>query len=135
MIKAEAVLGEIFDKGNGVEADYTEAVKWYRLAAREGDEDSAIRLAAILFSGKGVAHDVPEAIRLWTWAADKGNAFAQFSLAQRYADGAGVPRDLSKARELFVLAGKKLDVSRELDALSRQERVTEAMETQPETVK
>jgi TPR repeat protein len=91
-------------------------------------------LAAILFSGKGVARDVPEAVRLWSWAADKGNAFAQFNLAQLYAGGTGVPRDLGKARQLFALAGKKMDVSSELNALSLQEDVTEAFETQPQTV-
>jgi hypothetical protein len=134
MTKAEAVLGEIFEKADGVEADYTEAVKWYRQAARDGDVDSANRLAVILYSGKGVVRDVPEAAGLWSWAADKGNAYAQFNLAQLYAAGIGVPRDLSKARELFVLAGKKMDVSRQLDALRSQEPVTEALETERDTV-
>jgi len=69
---------------------------------------------------------------LWSWAADKGNALAQFNLAQRYAEGTGVPRDLNKARELFTRAGEKMDVSRELDALSSQDHVTEALEAQPE---
>jgi TPR repeat protein len=96
--------------------------------------DSATRLAGILFSGKGVARDVPEAVRLWSWAADKGNAYAQFNLAQVYAGGMGVPRDLSKARELFVLAGKKMDVSRQLNDLSSQEPATETLETRLETV-
>jgi uncharacterized protein len=134
MTKAEAVLGEIFEGAEGVEADYTEAVKWYRQAVRDGDTNSATRLALILFSGKQTARDVREAVRLWSWAADKGNAYAQFNLAQLYAAGTGVPRDLSKARGLFALAGKTMNVSNELNALSSQEHVTEALETQPDTL-
>jgi len=77
---------------------------------------------------------LPEAVRLWSWAADKGNAYAQFNLAQAYAAGKGVPKDLSRAREFFDLAGRKMDVSKQLDALSSQARVTEASQTQSETV-
>jgi TPR repeat protein len=35
-----------------------------------------------------------------------------------YLTGTGVPRDLAKAHSLFTLAGKKVDVSKQLSELS-----------------
>ena len=59
-----------------------------------------------------------EAAKLWTWAAERGNAYAQFDLAGLHMTGTGVPRDLVKAYSLFTLAGKTLDVSKQLSELS-----------------
>jgi hypothetical protein len=72
----------------------------------------------MLYSGDGIGQDVPEAIRLWTVAADGGNAYAQFYLAEMYMDGIGVPRDLGKAQGLFKIAGKTLDVTKQMKELS-----------------
>ena len=33
----QAILGDMYRKGQGVPQDYAEAVKWYRLAADQGD--------------------------------------------------------------------------------------------------
>jgi len=41
----------------GVPQDYQEAVKWYRLAADQGDADAQLLLALMYFSGKGVPKD------------------------------------------------------------------------------
>ena len=51
-------------------------------------------------------------------AADRGSAYAQFYLAKIYMFGIGVPRDLSKAQALFNMAGKTLDVTKEMKELS-----------------
>jgi TPR repeat protein len=59
-----------------------------------------------------------EGVKLWTWAAEKGNAYAQFDLAGLYLTGTGVGRDLVKAYSLFTLAGKTLDVSKQLNEVS-----------------
>ncbi len=34
---AQVMLGTMFTSGNGVSQDYAEAVKWFRLAAQQGD--------------------------------------------------------------------------------------------------
>ncbi len=33
---AQAILGKMYENGEGVPQDYKEAVKWYRLAAEQG---------------------------------------------------------------------------------------------------
>ena len=35
--KHKSMLGVMYDNGEGVPQDYAEAVKWYRLAAEQGD--------------------------------------------------------------------------------------------------
>ncbi len=37
---AQAVLGVMYDKGQGVPQNYIEAHKWYNLAATKGDKDA-----------------------------------------------------------------------------------------------
>lgn len=38
--KAQSNLGDMYREGEGVEKDYVEAEKWYRLAAEQGDDDA-----------------------------------------------------------------------------------------------
>src|SRR5258708_25524520 len=83
----------------------------------------------MLFHGEGVDRDLQEAIKLWTWAAEQGEAYAQFNLAEMYLAGRGVPRDLVKAQSLVTLAGKTLDVSKELNQVSSKMSETDLVET------
>jgi hypothetical protein len=69
----------------------------------------------ILFRGEGIGRNLDDAVKLWTWTAEQGNAHAQFDLAELYMTGAGVQRDLVKAHSLLTLAGKTLDVSKQLN--------------------
>jgi TPR repeat protein len=55
---------------------------------------------------------------MWTWAAERGNPDAQFNLAEIFMTGSGVQADLARAYSLFTLAGKTLDVSKQLGELS-----------------
>jgi TPR repeat protein len=59
-------------------------------------------------------------VKWLTMAAEKGNAYAQLSLARLYSSGTGVQRNLQKAHSLFNLAGKTLDVSKQLTEISSQ---------------
>jgi TPR repeat protein len=73
-------------------------------------------------------------VRLWTFAAEKGTAYAQFNLAQLYMSGTGVRRDLEKAHSLFALAGKSLDVSKQMSFLASLMAAGGAVKTQAENV-
>jgi TPR repeat protein len=73
-------------------------------------------------------------VKLWTWAAEKGNAYAQFNLAGLYASGTAVRCDLQKAYSLFSLAGKTLDVSKQLNQISSQLNREQSAASQPNTL-
>ena len=90
--------------GQGVPQDDAEAVRWYRLAANQGNADAQGNLGAMLLNGQGVPQDHAEAIRWFRAAADQGNAFAQFNLGAMYLNGQGVPQDFTEAHTWFNLA-------------------------------
>jgi uncharacterized protein len=47
----------MYKNGNGVVQDYAEAVKWYRLAAEQGDAQAQNNLGVTYESGQGVLQD------------------------------------------------------------------------------
>ncbi|MDE7136204.1 MAG: hypothetical protein K2N91_06185 [Muribaculaceae bacterium] len=51
----------MYQYGYVVDKDYTEAVKWYRKAAEQGDADAQIRVGGMCQHGYGVVQDYTEA--------------------------------------------------------------------------
>ncbi len=51
----------MYDIGQGVAQNYHEAVKWYRLAARQGDTMAQYNLALMYDIGQGLSQDRAEA--------------------------------------------------------------------------
>ena len=70
-----------------------EAVRWFRLAADQGDADAQSNLGLMYANGEGVLEDAPEAVKWLRLAADQGVAAAQFNLGVMYANGGGLPED------------------------------------------
>jgi hypothetical protein len=62
--EAQTIVGEIYARGVGSQADYAAAAHWYRLAAAQGDTRAQINLGYLYENGLGVEHDVGEA-RNW----------------------------------------------------------------------
>jgi TPR repeat protein len=60
--------------GKGVAEDDAEAVKWYRLAADQGDADDQYNLGVMYDNGDGVPENDAEAARWFRLAADQGDA-------------------------------------------------------------
>lgn len=65
-----------YENGNGVVQDYAEAVRWYRLAAAEGDEDAQNNLGVKYYYGMGVPQDYVRAHMWYNLAAAKGSKLA-----------------------------------------------------------
>ncbi|MEG2728313.1 MAG: tetratricopeptide repeat protein, partial [Mucinivorans sp.] len=61
-----------YDIGQGVTQDYTEAAKWYRLAAEQGYAKAQYNLGLCYNKGHGVTQDYTEAVK-WTKLAAKQN--------------------------------------------------------------
>ena len=73
----------MYDEGNGFEQDYTEAARWYQMAAQQGLPAAQHRLFEMYYGGMGVAVDNAEAY-FWLlsvsdtmWVADKLHELAQ----------------------------------------------------------
>lgn len=69
-------LAEMYHFGEGVPQDFTEAVKWYRLAAAQGNADAQYNLGRLYYLGTGVPEDFVQAYKWWHLAAAAGNASA-----------------------------------------------------------
>ena len=63
----------MYRRGQGVPQDYAEAVKWYRLAAEQGDADAQGNLGVMYGTGKGVLQDNVLAHMWYNLGAANGN--------------------------------------------------------------
>src|SRR4030095_1164368 len=77
---AQNNLGSMYVEGKGVPQDYTEALKWYRLAAAQGYAEAQFNLGVMYLGGEGVPQDYAEALKWYRLAAAQGEAKAQFNL-------------------------------------------------------
>lgn len=100
-------IGLIYEHGNGVPLDYTEAMSWYRKAAQLGDAQAQFNIALLYQEGKGVKQDQSEAIAWYRKAAEQDYAAAQNNLATMYNDGHGVKQDHVEALGWFQKAAEQ----------------------------
>ena len=83
----------MYATGRGVPKNDKTAVKWYRLAAKQGDADAQNNLGWMYDNGKGVSQNDKTAVKWYKLAAEQGNADAQGNLGAMYAFGTGVLKD------------------------------------------
>ena len=81
----------------GVSQDDGEAVKWYRLAAEQGDAAAQNNLGWMYANGRGVSQDDGEAVKWYRLAAEQGDADAQNNLGVAYHNGKGVAQSYREA--------------------------------------
>jgi TPR repeat protein len=98
---AMRLLARRYERGNGVEKDINQALKWYRAAAEAGDAEATEYLGDLFFRGQGVEKDPVQALTWWSKAGEAGNTEAMASLGKLYLGGYGVPEDNARAFEWF----------------------------------
>ena len=108
---AQYFLGTMYDDGDGVPQDDSQAVDWYRKAAAQGDVRAQRALAFMYKYGQGVTKDYSQAADWYRKAATQGDAFAQYTLGEMYYYGQGVTKDDSKAVDWYRKAATQGDVS------------------------
>jgi TPR repeat protein len=69
---AQFNLGLLYAKGQGVARNYSEAVRWWRKAAEQGQADAQSGLGVLHFNGDGVALDYVKAHMWFNLAAEAG---------------------------------------------------------------
>jgi TPR repeat protein len=88
-------------------ADYSEAIRLYRLAADQGHAVAQYSLGNIYYLGKRGPPSYSAAVRLYRLAADQGLAEAQYMLGEMYRYGRGVPQDNFEAIRWYRLAANQ----------------------------
>ncbi|MEX1035033.1 MAG: tetratricopeptide repeat protein [Sneathiella sp.] len=98
---AQAAVGHYYEKGKGVEQDYSKARTWYRKAADQGLSLPQTYLGALYLKGLGGPQDIDEAVKWFTRAAVKGWPQALLMLALMHDFGAGIPQDDIEAYRFY----------------------------------
>jgi hypothetical protein len=73
---AQAYVGEIYEKGLGVQPDYARASEWYRKAAAQGYARAQVNLGYLYEKGLGVQKDPETALNWYRQAAGLSTAIA-----------------------------------------------------------
>ena len=110
----------MYFRGEGVTRNYSQAAKWFRVAAERGYAPAQENFAWMSYSGSGLPLDYAEAAKWTLAAAEQGFTRAQLDLAYLYEKGKGVPLDYVSAYMWYKsasYAGEKR-AARELKSLS-----------------
>ena len=84
MLPRNLILGLCTIEGDGVLKDFSEALKWYRLSAEQGDAIAQYNLGVMYERGDGVLKDFSEALKWYRLSAEQGYASAQYNLGVMY---------------------------------------------------
>ena len=82
-------------------------MRWFRLAAEQGNAAAQFSLGFMYSERRGVLKDEAEAVRWYRLAAEQGDAPAQFNLGNMYSEGEGVPKDAAEAVRWYRLAAEQ----------------------------
>ena len=108
---AQAILGQMYQNGQGLPRDYTQAALWYDRAARQGHGDAQFNLGTLYRYGAGVPRDYIES---WAWydtAAGDGHDEA--------ADGRALVEKRMSAAEVGNARLRAAEIARIVTAASQ----------------
>jgi uncharacterized protein len=96
----QLALGDMYRKGKLVPQNHVEAVKWYRLAAEQGDALAQFNLGAMYSNGRGVPKDLIAACMWFDLSVARGTQAAAGSrktIARQLS-----PHQIEQAQQLAV---------------------------------
>ncbi len=104
---AQRCMGDCYKDGRGLAKDELEAVKWYRLAADQGDPVAQLAMSVHYFYKR----NPDEEVKWCRLAAEQGYAPAQSSLGFLYEAGRGVAKSDAEAIRWYRRAAEQGDAS------------------------
>jgi len=106
-VKAKRFLGQCLMDGLGVERMPAEAVRVWKEAATQGDDQAKFKLAEMFFFGEEpLEQNFKMAELMFRQLADRGHVKAMENLADIYREGLGVDKDEDKADEWLQKAAE-----------------------------
>jgi len=104
-VRAQTMLGIVYQDGDGLRADDKTAASWYAAAAAQGNRAAQYALGGLYRDGAGIAKDLAKAADLFTKSANQGFTQAQVALGVAYELGQGVTRSRPQAIQWLERAG------------------------------
>jgi hypothetical protein len=129
---AQTYVGEIYEKGLGIEADYSLAANWYRKAAEQGYSRAQINLGYLYESGLGVQRDLVTAMNFYRQASGLTDGKVEFvssvEAAQRQAAAKQTVALREEVSQLSTeLAQAQNEIQQRRTALASSEREVSAL--------
>lgn len=106
-VRAQAVLGVLYQRGIGVARDPAAAQRWYRTAAERGHPLGQLGLGNLHRIGLGARRDPALAVHWFKRAADQGHPLGHTALGFMLRDGEGTTADAAAAARHFRLAADR----------------------------
>jgi len=111
---AQAELGRQYEYGICLEQSDSQAITWYRKAAKKNDPNANYRLGVLYDNGWGVVENDVLAAKYYSASARRNHPMAQHDLALMYHEGAGVSQDpVSAYKWLFIAVNNGNDLMRD----------------------
>lgn len=109
------------DKEYSIPRDDSEAAKWFRKAAEEGDGKASIMLGYVYFHGEGVQQDYSEAMKWYRKAADQGEDVPRGLIGRTYPCAHCKPEALPPSADSYGPSVEEQELrQQELDDIHRQ---------------
>ena len=99
--EAQYRLGLKYAKGEGVKRNEKEAMKWFQMAADQGNAKGQRSIGLIYAIGHVVEKDEAKAVEWFRKAAEQGDAKAQYNLGVAYYEGCAVAKDEEESGKWF----------------------------------
>ncbi len=106
-LRAQHVMGTLYEDGVGVKKDLAKAAEWYRSSADLGFALSQHSLAIMYEDGKGVKKEPEKAAEWFKKAAEQGNPPSQTAYASKLERGDGVAKSTAKAALWYLKAAQQ----------------------------
>ena len=124
-VRAQYNLALMYDTGQGVPENNTEAVRWYRKAADQGNVRAQNNLGVMYDTGEGVPEDDTAAVRWYREAGEQGDVRALHNLGLKYSNGRGAPQDRMLSYMWFdIVASRTTGSLRNVAMLNRDQEKT-----------
>jgi hypothetical protein len=111
--EAQTYVGEIYEKGLGLEADYTLAAEWYKRAAEEGYARAQINLGYLYESGLGVQRNLVTAMNWYRKASGLKDGDIEYVSSIEAAQRRAARRETAALREEVGELSNELDATRQ----------------------
>ena len=138
--EAQTYVGEIFEKGLGLQADPVIAASWYQKAADQGFSRAQVNLGYLYESGIGVPQDLVKAMNYYREAAGFEEGSLEYTTAlevanrkQQQLDLASKEQDIGRLNQIVAqLERKNAELRSRQVALRTQQNDIDALATQTE---
>jgi TPR repeat protein len=104
---AQAQVGNMYLREQGVSQDYKLAMDWSMKAASAGNADGQYNIGELYYYGCGVPQDDQQAMDWYLKAAKNGNAIAMDKIGDMYLNGKGATKNIPTAIEWYTKAANQ----------------------------